>query len=75
MHLSPKCKSLLAPWIGLWIASLATVTFAQSTDRRTGAEGQSSPMNVVFILVDDLGKHDLSIEGSTFYETDRKSVV
>lgn len=28
-----------------------------------------SPMNVVFILVDDLGKHDLSVEGSTFYET------
>lgn len=26
-------------------------------------------MNVVFILVDDLGKHDLSGEGSTFYET------
>ncbi|MEZ6138255.1 MAG: sulfatase [Pirellulaceae bacterium] len=25
--------------------------------------------NIVFILVDDLGKHDLSCEGSTFYET------
>ena len=29
----------------------------------------AKPMNVVFILVDDLGKHDIGIEGSTFYET------
>ena len=29
----------------------------------------AEPMNVVFILVDDLGKHDIGIEGSTFYET------
>ena len=27
--------------------------------------------NVVFILVDDLGKHDRGIEGSSFYETPR----
>lgn len=27
--------------------------------------------NVVLILVDDLGLHDLSVEGSTFYETPR----
>ncbi len=27
--------------------------------------------NVVFILVDDLGKHDMGVEGSTFYETPR----
>jgi arylsulfatase A-like enzyme len=27
------------------------------------------PLNVVFILVDDLGVNDIGIEGSTFYET------
>ena len=27
--------------------------------------------NVVFSLVDDLGKHDMGIEGSSFYETPR----
>lgn len=32
-------------------------------------DAKPRPMNVVFILVDDLGKHDLSVEGSTFYET------
>ncbi len=29
----------------------------------------AKPMNVVFILVDDLGQKDIGIEGSTFYET------
>ncbi|MEM9643406.1 MAG: sulfatase [Planctomycetota bacterium] len=29
----------------------------------------SNRPNVVFILADDLGLHDLSVEGSTFYET------
>ena len=33
------------------------------------AADKSAKPNVVFILVDDLGKEDLSIEGSTFYET------
>ena len=32
-----------------------------------GAE--PTKMNFVFILVDDLGKQDMSCEGSTFYET------
>ena len=27
--------------------------------------------NVVFSLIDDLGKHDMGIEGSSFYETPR----
>lgn len=30
---------------------------------------QAKQPNIVFILVDDLGKQDLSCEGSTFYET------
>ncbi len=29
----------------------------------------AAPPNVVLILVDDLGKHDLGVEGSTFYRT------
>ncbi|HBJ37771.1 MAG TPA: sulfatase, partial [Planctomycetaceae bacterium] len=47
---------------------IATPAFAQES-KPEKTDGQASPMNVVFILVDDLGKHDLSIEGSTFYET------
>jgi arylsulfatase A-like enzyme len=31
--------------------------------------GWAGPPNFVFILVDDLGKQDMSCEGSTFYET------
>jgi len=43
---------------------LIFATAATSTTARA-----ERPMNVVFFLVDDLGKHDLSSEGSTFYET------
>jgi arylsulfatase A-like enzyme len=32
---------------------------------------KSSQPNILFILVDDLGKQDLGVEGSTFYETPR----
>ncbi len=34
-----------------------------------GATLHAKPMNIVFILVDDLGQKDIGIEGSTFYET------
>ncbi|SOE23471.1 Arylsulfatase A [Spirosomataceae bacterium TFI 002] len=34
-----------------------------------GQGEQNKKPNVLFILVDDLGKHDLSYEGSKFYET------
>ena len=30
---------------------------------------QARPLNVLFVLVDDLGVKDIGIEGSTFYET------
>lgn len=43
------------------VASLACLTGCDS-------EPETRP-NFVFILVDDLGKEDLGIEGSTFYET------
>ena len=33
------------------------------------ADLQAARPNFVFILVDDLGKQDMSCEGSTFYET------
>ena len=39
--------------------SLSIFAFAQKMDRP----------NVLFILADDLGKRDLSVEGSTFYES------
>ena len=32
-------------------------------------QAEEPPMNVVFILADDLGYHDLGATGSTFYET------
>lgn len=44
---------------------IAVLLFGISSSR---AHGANKP-NFVFILVDDLGRTDLSIEGSTFYET------
>jgi len=61
-------KSLFAISATLWIASLASFALAQEA-KGPAAKPDSRPMNVVFILVDDLGKHDLSVEGSAFYET------
>jgi arylsulfatase A-like enzyme len=52
----------------LLFVSIVAPAFAQES-KPEKADGKSPPMNVVFILVDDLGKHDLSVEGSTFYET------
>jgi len=38
-------------------------------DNITNAEKVVKKPNIVFILVDDLGLHDLSVTGSTYYET------
>ncbi len=53
LHLPVRSALLLAIALG-------------SALRSTAAEGK---LNVVFILADDLGVHDLSLYGSTFYET------
>ncbi len=50
----------------LWTLSLVSGLCAVWADQ---AEAQQRPPNVVFILVDDYGWRDVSIEGSTFYET------
>ncbi len=47
---------------GLCFCFAATPAFAENS-------AQTSRPNVVFFLVDDLGLHDLSIEGSKFYKT------
>lgn len=73
MRPSFPLKSAPHPSIVLSMAfmTLSVVTgpaFAQDAQSGT-AKSEPAQMNVVFILVDDLGKHDLSMEGSTFYET------
>ncbi|NJB87771.1 arylsulfatase A-like enzyme [Lewinella marina] len=45
----------------LFIACAAPTEATEDTDK--------APMNVVFILADDLGYHDLGATGSTYYET------
>lgn len=46
------------------------LTFAAfAVDAPAFAENTATGPNVVLILVDDMGLHDLSVEGSTFYES------
>jgi len=52
----------------LILFSLTTVLLQTSGSPVSAAESKSRP-NVLFILADDLGWRDLSIEGSTFYES------
>jgi len=49
---------------GVTSVLLASVGFAEEP-----MSARSKQPNVLFILVDDLGMHDMSIEGSTFYQT------
>jgi len=60
-HFVTACAVTLTflAWLSLFSVSTAA---GESTAERP---------NVVLILVDDLGKHDLSCEGSTFYRTPR----
>ncbi|MGI9470892.1 MAG: sulfatase-like hydrolase/transferase, partial [Rubripirellula sp.] len=50
-------------WLMLMAICVAAVTVAKPVDAAT------DPPNVVLILVDDMGLHDLSVEGSTFYRS------
>ena len=47
---------------------LAVVALQSATGEAVAAESKTRP-NVLFILADDLGWRDLSVEGSTFYES------
>lgn len=58
---SPFNQSFL-PIFFVWVATACTV---KDTDRPASA----SRPNVLFILADDLGYHDLSVAGSQYYET------
>jgi len=49
-----------------------SLSFASASYAHPGADHDDAnhrPPNIVFILVDDLGAHDLGVEGSTFYQT------
>ncbi len=50
-----------------FLAFLLWVAFGNSVE--AAKPGPADKLNFVFILVDDLGKLDMSCEGSTFYET------
>lgn len=51
----------------LLIITLISICFLSCND--TDVAEQSSPLNVLFILVDDLGYNDLGYMGSEYYET------
>jgi len=48
---------------------IATVFLSVGCPDASAAMEDQTPLNFVFILVDDLGKKDMSIEGSQFHET------
>jgi len=50
-------------------ALLIVVPFLMMTDQVRSVAAPKAKLNVLFILADDLGWRDLSVEGSTFYET------
>ena len=58
----------LFPYENLLCHTLA-ITFIFSVFLDEGIASEKQKPNFVFILVDDLGKEDMSIEGSKFYET------
>lgn len=54
------CRDLLTVLFTLLLISCSFVQFVSAQDKQP---------NVVLFLIDDMGKHDLSCEGSTFYES------
>ncbi|MFV0565443.1 MAG: sulfatase-like hydrolase/transferase, partial [Flavobacteriaceae bacterium] len=48
---------------------LIAVLFFSGCQQNKANKPETKHPNVLFILVDDLGYHDLSITGSPFYET------
>jgi arylsulfatase A-like enzyme len=63
----PTFRLMLRPLICLTLSLLGVVTAVAAT----GTAASSSPKkpNIIFILTDDLGRHDLGAYGTTFYET------
>ena len=51
------------------VFALGLLFLTSCKDASKGVKKTEKKPNIVFILVDDLGLHDLSVMGSTFYET------
>jgi len=51
------------------LLSVLTLVVWQNSDRTVSGDPTQRRPNVLFILADDPGWQDLSVEGSTFYES------
>lgn len=71
MHQLSSFRLSSSPWaadgLGLALASLLLFTTACAPATQSPAAPEQP--NVLFILADDLGYHDLSVMGSSYYET------
>ena len=52
-----------------YFVSIFIIVFSSCKEENKAIEKDDKKPNIVFILVDDLGLHDLSVTGSEFYET------
>lgn len=62
-------RSLAVTWVGILIVVNAVARADEVSADEVRIDESRQPLNVVFILVDDLGWSDLGCYGSDFYET------
>ncbi len=51
----------MIPRSGLWVCLFLALSWVHAAD--------APPLNVVLMVADDLGAHDLAVSGSRFHET------